>query len=98
MGHARTTGSGLPNRCLVAAAIALNLAEQFGHLSEADKQAAIDGFVAGVRRSGRYPHLVAMMAEGIDPDAADTRDARFDFGLGCLLDGIAARVPPGGAG
>jgi hypothetical protein len=36
-----------------------------------------------------------MMAEGIDPDAPKTRDERFEFGLDCLLDGIAARLPHG---
>jgi AcrR family transcriptional regulator len=71
---------------------ARNLAEQFGHLSEAEKKAVLAEFVAGVRRSGRYPHLIAMMDEGIDPDAPESMDDRFEFGLGCLLDGIAARV------
>jgi len=33
-----------------------------------------------------------MMDEGIDPDAPESMDERFEFGLGCLLDGIAARV------
>jgi hypothetical protein len=37
--------------------------------------------------------MAAMMAEGIDPDAPETRDERFEFGLGRLLDGIAARFP-----
>jgi hypothetical protein len=69
------------------------LAGQFAHLSEAERQAALAEFVAGVRRSGRYPHLIAMMDEGIDPDAPESMDERFEFGLGCLLDGIAARVP-----
>jgi hypothetical protein len=36
-----------------------------------------------------------MIAEGIDPDAPETRDERFEFGLDCLLDGIAARLPRG---
>jgi hypothetical protein len=34
-----------------------------------------------------------MLDEGVDPDAAETRDERFEFGLDCLLDGIAARLP-----
>jgi hypothetical protein len=34
----------------------------------------------------------ALMDAGYDPDAAETRDARFEFGLDCLLDGIAARI------
>jgi len=34
-----------------------------------------------------------MLDEGVDPDAAETRDERFEFGLDCLLDGIEARLP-----
>jgi hypothetical protein len=39
---------------------------------------------------GDYPHLSAMIAErGYEIDS----DTRFSFGLECLLDGIAARLP-----
>jgi hypothetical protein len=37
--------------------------------------------------------MAALIEAGIDPDAAETRDARFEFGLDCLLDGIEARLP-----
>src|SRR5262249_32466481 len=46
-----------------------------------------------IRATGRYPHMTALIEAGIDPDAADTRDARFEFGLSCILDGIAAHLP-----
>lgn len=39
----------------------------------------------------KYPHMARLMAERIDPDSPETRDERFEFGLDCLLDGIAAR-------
>lgn len=39
----------------------------------------------------RYPHMARLFAEGVDPDAPETREARFQFGLDTLLDGIAAR-------
>lgn len=42
--------------------------------------------------SRRYPHLARIFEAGFDPDAPETRDERFEFGLGCVLDGIAARV------
>lgn len=45
-----------------------------------------------VRGSGRYPYLTKIFDADIDPDAPETRDARFEFGLGCVLDGIAARI------
>jgi len=41
---------------------------------------------------GRFGHFVAFLDEGIDPDAEETRDERFEFGLDCVLDGIAAQV------
>ena len=42
--------------------------------------------------SGLFPRLVGLLRQGIDPDAAETRDERFEFGLTCVLDGVAARV------
>jgi len=42
---------------------------------------------------GRFTHVVRFLDAGIDPDAEETRDERFEFGLDCLLDGLAARVP-----
>lgn len=46
--------------------------------------------------SGRYPHIARIIEDDIDPDAPESRDERFEFGLDCLLDGIAARL--GGSG
>jgi hypothetical protein len=50
----------------------------------------------GVRRDrlaadGRFTHVVRFLDEHIDPDAEETRDERFEIGLDCVLDGIAAR-------
>ncbi len=42
--------------------------------------------------SGDYPRIVALMESGVDPDDPATRDERFQFGLDCVLDGIAARL------
>jgi AcrR family transcriptional regulator len=58
---------------------------------EVEKQIA--GYVGWLRQSAEYPHLIEMLDAGVDPDARETRDARFEFGLTCLLDGIAARLP-----
>ena len=71
------------------------MAEVFAGLSEAEKEALIREFAERINSAGRFPHMAAMMAEGIDPDAPETRDERFEFGLDCLLDGIAARLPRG---
>lgn len=41
--------------------------------------------------AGMFPRFVQFLDAGIDPDAAETVDARFEFGLDCLLDGIGSR-------
>jgi tetracycline repressor-like protein len=69
------------------------MAEVFAGLSEEEKGALLRDFTERIRGAGRYPHMVAMLTEGIDPDAPETRDERFEFGLDCLLDDIAARLP-----
>jgi AcrR family transcriptional regulator len=68
---------------------------QLAGLSDADIKEVLDGYMDRVRRSGRYPHLMQMIDEGVDPDAPETRDERFEFGLDCLLDGIMARLSGG---
>jgi AcrR family transcriptional regulator len=47
-----------------------------------------------LRADGRFGHFLRIIEDDVDPDAADTRDERFAFGLDCVLDGIAARVQP----
>jgi hypothetical protein len=68
-------------------------------MAEDDVAEALAEFDRRVRGSGRYPHLAKVLDAGIDPDAAETRDERFEFGLTCVLNGIAALLtraaPPG---
>jgi len=68
------------------------LQEQAAGLSDEEKDNMVREFAERVRATGRYPHMAAMIAEGVDPDAPETRDDRFRFGLDALLDGIAARI------
>ncbi len=42
---------------------------------------------------GRFTRVVRFLDAGFDPDAEETRDERFEFGLDCVLDGIAVKVP-----
>jgi AcrR family transcriptional regulator len=42
---------------------------------------------------GRFGHVVRFLDQRIDPDAEETRDERFEFGLDCVLAGIAATLP-----
>lgn len=72
--------------------------EQLGHLSEAERHAFLAAHIEQLRATGRFPHFLRIFDEGLDPDAAETRDQRFEFGLECLLDGIAARLPQGRSG
>jgi AcrR family transcriptional regulator len=69
---------------------------------EAEQQARAVGLRQALRErqewrdrlagTGIFPNVVRFLDSGIDPDAAETRDVRFEFGLDCLLDGIAARI------
>ena len=66
-------------------------------LAEADLttdelQAERERFRKWFEASGRYPRIARLIEAGIDPDAPETRDERFEFGLDCVLDGIAARL------
>ena len=63
-------------------------------LTAAEMDKIFGEFMDRVRESGRYPHLTAMMDEGVDPDALETQNERFEFGLDCLLDGIMTRLGP----
>ena len=69
------------------------LEQRFAGVTDQERTEMTREFVAQIRATGRYPHMTALIEAGIDPDAAYTRDARFEFGLDCLLDGIAARLP-----
>jgi AcrR family transcriptional regulator len=49
-------------------------------------------FMQRIMESGRYPHFTEMIKTGVDPDALESQDDRFEFGLDCLLDGIVSRL------
>ena len=63
-------------------------------MTAAEIRATREGYRAWFEASGRYPRIVRLMSSGDDPDDPATRDERFQFGLDCVLDGIAARLPP----
>jgi AcrR family transcriptional regulator len=68
-------------------------AEMIDRLTEAELREIQATHVAKLRETGRFPHFLRIFDDDIDPDSAETRDARFEFGLDCVLDGIAARLP-----
>jgi AcrR family transcriptional regulator len=71
-----------------------NAAEVASAMTEAQVGEFLAEFSRRVHESGRYPHFAKIIDAGIDPDAPETRDERFEFGLDCVLDGIAARLKP----
>ena len=66
--------------------------QMLADLDQAERDKVFGEFSERIQATGRYPRLAALIGAGYDPDAAETRDARFEFGLDCLLDGIAARI------
>ena len=66
--------------------------EQSG-ITMAEAQPALTAWRDRLAADGRLPHFVAFLDTNIDPDAEETRGERFEFGLDCVLDGIAARIP-----
>ncbi|MFE7800521.1 TetR/AcrR family transcriptional regulator [Nocardia sp. NPDC057440] len=76
----------------VFGAVARHLAEEqaqrrTGH-TEDEWRAAVAPYIREVIASNAYPHFARRVADA--EDAAP--EQRFDFGLDCLLDGIAARI------
>jgi len=48
-------------------------------------------------RPGEHGELWVLHRPGRDPDARETRNERFEFGLDCVLEGIAAKLAKGPA-
>ena len=59
---------------------------------KAEAAAGIAQWCERLRADGRFPHFLRIIEDNVDPDAEETRDERFEFGLDCVLDGIAMQV------
>jgi AcrR family transcriptional regulator len=66
-------------------------AETSERMTEQEAAAAREAF-RQVVVSGAYPNIARVFDAQIDPDSPESRDARFEFGLDCVLDGIAVRA------
>ncbi len=64
--------------------------DQFGRY--VDMHEMLEAWRQKLSSTGRFEHFLSLITDQIDPDALDTQDERFEFGLDCLLDGIAARL------
>jgi AcrR family transcriptional regulator len=71
-----------------------NRAEREAAMTAEELNAERERFQSWLTDADRYPNIRRMVEANVDPDAPDTRDERFEFGLQCLLDGIAAQLPP----
>jgi len=58
-------------------------------LTEEDKRMYATPYVQEIIASGRYPNFARFFTAGVTLDP----DQWFEFGLSCLLDGLAVRVP-----
>jgi AcrR family transcriptional regulator len=60
--------------------------------SETDFDAKLKQWRARLEATGMFDHFLRILRDDVDPDAEETRDARFEFGLDCLLEGIKAKL------
>jgi hypothetical protein len=65
--------------------------EQSGASAE-EQEAEARAWGARLQAAGGFEHFVQIIEQNVDPDARETREQRFAFGLNCLLDGIAVHV------
>lgn len=67
----------------------LEFRQRHGFASDEEVRVAYRGHARWLLGTGRYPTLARYIIEGSDEDDAQTQ---FEFGLECVLDGIAARL------
>jgi len=67
-------------------------AERAAGLDAGQESRERDAWRNQIAATGLFPNFVRFLDTGIDPDALETMDERFEFGLDCLLDGIATRI------
>jgi len=70
-----------------------NRAEAEAAMTAEEIEAERQYFYDWLTTTGEYPNIQGMVDADVDPDAPETRDERFGFGLDCVLDGVAARLP-----
>jgi AcrR family transcriptional regulator len=67
--------------------------ELIAEIGEETLRAQFGSIQEKLEATGRFPHMMRMYAAGIDPDSPHTRDQRFEFGLRCLVAGLADTLP-----
>jgi hypothetical protein len=72
----------------VAGELAEAQAQRRTGLTEEQWRASVGPYIREVIESGAYPQFARRVTEAEDPDP----EQRFEFGLACVLDGVAARA------
>src|SRR6266567_28349 len=52
---------------------------------KAEAKAGMAQWCERLKADGRFPHFLRIIEDNVDPDAEETRDERFEFGLDCVL-------------
>jgi AcrR family transcriptional regulator len=60
--------------------------------SESDVGSKLEQWRARLEATGMFQNFLRIMRDDVDPDAEETRDARFEFGLDCVLEGMKAKL------
>jgi AcrR family transcriptional regulator len=72
----------------------LRVQQEHEQLVRADTEwaAKLEQWRKRLAATGLFDHFLRILRDNVDPDAEDTRDERFEFGLDCVLEGIAAKL------
>jgi AcrR family transcriptional regulator len=65
-------------------------------LGPAETESTIKAWQATLATSGRLDRVLRIFTDALHPGPSDTNDARFEFGLTCLLDGLSTQLPDTG--
>jgi AcrR family transcriptional regulator len=60
--------------------------------ADADFMAKLEQWRSRLAATGTFDHFLRILRDNVDPDAEETRDERFEFGLACVLEGVAAML------
>ena len=60
--------------------------------TDSDFPAKLEQWRTRLAATGKFDHFLRILRDDVDPDAEETRDARFEFGLDCVLEGVAAKL------
>ncbi len=60
--------------------------------ADADFMAKLEQWRSRLAATGMFDHFLRILRDNVDPDAEETRDERFEFGLECVLEGVAATL------